>query len=78
MTEQQKLIDEMKFQQGQAAFKEQIALLEQIKAKQVKNAFQGNCTIKKGISYVLFIFCLLKKISNRVRIEKAIHYDWYN
>jgi hypothetical protein len=33
--DQQKIIDELKFQQSQVAFKEQIALLEQIKAKQV-------------------------------------------
>ena len=33
--DQQKLIEEMKFQQSQVAFKEQITLLEQIKAKQV-------------------------------------------
>jgi len=34
--EQQKLIEEMKFQQNQAAFKEQISLLEEIKTKQVE------------------------------------------
>lgn len=34
--DQQKLIEEMKFQQGQVAFKEQIKILEEIKAKQVK------------------------------------------
>lgn len=34
--EQQKLIEDLKFQQSQIAFKEQIALLEQIKAKQVE------------------------------------------
>ena len=33
--DQQKLIEDMKFQQNQVAFKEQISLLEQIKAKQV-------------------------------------------
>ena len=33
--EQQKLIEDLKFQQSQVAFKEQIALLEQIKTKQV-------------------------------------------
>ena len=33
--EQQKVIETLKFQQSQVAFKEQIALLEQIKAKQV-------------------------------------------
>jgi hypothetical protein len=35
-TEQQKIIEDMKFQQSQAAFKEQIALLEQIKNKQLE------------------------------------------
>jgi len=35
--EQQRTIEAMKFQQGQAAFKEQIAFLEQIKAKQVSS-----------------------------------------
>lgn len=34
--EQQKLIEDLKFQQSQIAFKEQIALLEQIKAKQLE------------------------------------------
>lgn len=35
-SEQQKLIEDMKYQQSQIAFKEQIALLEQIKAKQLE------------------------------------------
>lgn len=35
-SEQQKLIEDMKYQQNQIAFKEQIALLEQIKAKQLE------------------------------------------
>jgi hypothetical protein len=33
--EQQRAIEEMKFQQGRAAFKEQMILLEQVKSKQV-------------------------------------------
>ena len=36
ISEQQKLIEDMKYQQSQIAFKEQIALLEQIKAKQLE------------------------------------------
>ncbi len=39
--EQQKLIEDMKFQQSQVAFKEQIALLEQIKAKQVNKLIKN-------------------------------------
>ena len=35
--EQQKIIEDMKFQQNQVAFKKQIAILEEIKEKQVKN-----------------------------------------
>ena len=53
--DQQKLIEEMKFQQSQVAFKEQIALFEQIKAKQVWCNFLM-------LFYVLnyYIFCCLK------------------
>ena len=35
LLEQQKLIEDLKFQQSQVAFKEQMTLLEQIKTKQV-------------------------------------------